>query len=59
MATVLGIDTSKYKKFTCLECASIIQYAPNEAKWNEQRDEGCQILGLNCPGCGVFHRTNP
>lgn len=58
MAKVIGVDETKYKRFTCSECASIVQYVPNEAKWNGSRDEGCEIHGLNCPACGAFHRTN-
>lgn len=59
MAKVIGIDESKYKRFTCSECCSTVRYAPNEAKWNGRRDNGREIRGLNCPACGVFHRTNP
>lgn len=59
MATVIGFDETKYKKFTCYHCAAIVQYAPIEDKYTEMTDEGTQIKGLNCPNCHVFHRTNP
>lgn len=58
MATVIGFDETKYKKFTCYHCAAIVQYAPNEAQPNGQTDEGCKIIGLNCPNCNKFVRTN-
>jgi transcription initiation factor IIE alpha subunit len=59
MAKVIGFDEKVYKKFTCRDCGAIVQYAPNEEKWNGLRDEGTQIFGLDCPNCGKFHRTNP
>lgn len=58
MATVIGIDESKYLKFTCYWCARIIQYTRNEIVKTDRTDEGCRIMGLNCPNCGEFHRTN-
>lgn len=59
MATVVGYDETKFKRFTCYDCAAIVQYKPNEVHWNGQTDEGTQIWGLHCPGCGGWHRTNP
>jgi hypothetical protein len=65
MAKIIGYDETKYKQFTCRECAAIVEYAPNEAKTKLSEDgrpctdEGTHIKGLTCPGCGVFHRTNP
>jgi len=59
MAKVIGFDETKYKRFTCYSCAAIVEYAPNEVGWNGQRDEGCKIMGLFCPNCNKFHRTNP
>jgi Pyruvate/2-oxoacid:ferredoxin oxidoreductase delta subunit len=59
MAKVIGFDATKMKQFTCYECTAIVQYAPNEAKYIDRTDEGTKIKGLNCPNCGVFHRTNP
>lgn len=58
MATVVGYDEQIYKRFTCGECGAIVQYRPNEKFWNGSKDEGVQIRGLFCPGCGVWHRTN-
>lgn len=59
MAKVVGFDESKKLKFTCRACTAIVEYAPNEAKENGNTDEGTRIKGLNCPNCGLFHRTNP
>jgi RNase P subunit RPR2 len=59
MAKVIGFDETKYKKFTCRECAAIVQYAPNEYKYTDRTDEGVKIKGLNCPNCQHFNRTNP
>lgn len=59
MATIIGEDKRLYKQFTCLNCAAIVQYKPNEAQPNGQTDEGTKIIGLRCPGCNQFHRTNP
>jgi transcription initiation factor IIE alpha subunit len=59
MAKVIGFDEKVYKQFTCRECAAIVQYAPNEAKYTDNTDEGYRIKGLNCPNCGSFNRTNP
>ena len=58
MATVIGEDPKVYKRFTCMECAAIVEYAPKEEQWNGQTDEGCKIFGLNCPRCGAWYRTN-
>lgn len=59
MATIVGIDTSKYKRFTCSYCCSIVEYAPSEDQYTLRTDEGTRIKGLNCPACHTFHRTNP
>jgi hypothetical protein len=59
MAKVAGFDEKVYKRFTCHECAAIVEYAPNEDQYTERTDEGCKIKGLKCPNCGAFHRTNP
>lgn len=59
MAKVIGYDEKVYEQFTCSECAAIVQYAPNEAKYDGRTDEGTKIKGLDCPNCGAFHRTNP
>lgn len=58
MATVIGVDETKFKKFTCSECCSIVQYAPYEDKFTDRKDEGTKIKGLYCPKCNAFHRTN-
>jgi RNase P subunit RPR2 len=59
MATVIGYDEKLYKKFTCRKCAAIVQYTENEERPSGGTDEGTLILGLTCPNCGNFHRTNP
>ena len=59
MAKVIGFDESLLKKFTCRECAAIVQYVPQEDIYTDQTDEGINIRGLNCPNCNTFHRTNP
>lgn len=65
MAKVIRFDPKINKKFTCLECGAIVEYSPNEAVqkyWNSSvpaTDEGTKIIGLNCPNCSSFHRTNP
>lgn len=59
MATIVGYDEKVYKRFTCMHCSAIVQYTLNEVQWNGQTDEGCKIMGLYCPGCGQWLRTNP
>jgi transcription initiation factor IIE alpha subunit len=59
MATVIGFDETKYKKFTCYACGAIVRYALLEDKYTDRTDEGTRIRGLNCPNCLTFHRTNP
>jgi transcription initiation factor IIE alpha subunit len=58
MAKVIGYDQKVFKKFTCPECGAIVEYAPKEDQFTDKTDEGTKIKGLNCPGCGAFHRTN-
>lgn len=59
MATIIGFDDTKYKKFTCHYCCAIVTYTILEIKPTGQTDEGTRIEGLNCPNCLKFHRTNP
>lgn len=66
MAKIIGFDEKVYKRFTCCECAAIVEYTPNEITplyggglRHPLTDEGTIIRGLNCPNCGKFHRTNP
>ena len=59
MATIIGYDPKVKKQFTCYHCGAIVEYSPNEDKYTDRTDEGTKIKGLNCPGCGEFHRTNP
>lgn len=59
MAKVIGFDESVYKKFICRNCAAIVQYSLSEVIWNKQTDEGEKIIGLYCPNCRQWHRTNP
>lgn len=58
MATVVGYEPKLLKRFTCPHCTAIVEYKPNEALPNGQTDEGKKIVGLNCPSCGTFYRTN-
>jgi len=59
MATVIGYCKNILKKFTCMHCGAIVEYAPNEVKPTGHTDEGTEIEGLCCPNCYKFHRTNP
>lgn len=65
MAKVIGFDETKYHRFTCYNCAAIVEYTPNEIVGKcydsglPATDEGTRIKGLKCPNCGDFHRTNP
>lgn len=59
MAKVVGFDPKVYKRFTCWQCAAIVEHTPSEDKFTDRTDEGSKISGLNCPNCGAFHRTNP
>ena len=59
MAKVIGFKQEVYKRYTCSDCAAIIEYAPNEEYWSGHTDEGSKIMGIKCPNCGVFVRTNP
>lgn len=59
MAKILGYEAKVYKRFTCGNCAAIVEYTPSEVKETNRTDEGTRIVGLNCPGCGIFVRTNP
>lgn len=58
MAKIIGYDETKRNRFTCYHCAAIVEYMPNEVHKTDRTDEGVPIKGLNCPGCGTFHRTN-
>ena len=64
MAKILGFDQRLNKKFTCHNCTAIVEYAPSEVvnlicpDGRPATDEGCRIVGLKCPNCGEFHRTN-
>lgn len=58
MAKVIGFCEAIMKKFTCLVCGAIVEYAPNEEQFTNRTDEGTRIKGLYCPNCKQFHRTN-
>lgn len=58
MPEVIGYDEKVKKKITCSECSAIVQYVPKDVYWNNRTDEGCKIMGFNCPGCGKWIRTN-
>ena len=57
MARVVGRDDSVIKRATCKNCASIIEYTPNEvisyiaSDYGGGRDE---YFKLCCPNCGNF-----
>lgn len=59
MAKVIGYDPAITRRFTCPNCGAIVEYTPSEVLATDRRDEGVQIMGLKCPGCGEFQRTNP
>lgn len=58
VATVVGYEETVYKRFVCINCAAIVQYVPKEVFVAGFADERTLVLGLNCPDCGKFHRTN-
>lgn len=64
MAKVIGYEPKLLKKCVCSNCTAIIEYTPNEAKpkfydnGKAATDEGRAIIGLYCPNCGDFIRTN-
>lgn len=59
MAKIVGEASHVYRRFTCLHCCAIVEYAPREEQDTNRTDEGCKIKGLHCPRCHQFHRTNP
>lgn len=59
MAKVIGFDPKAQKQFTCYYCYAIVEYNIVEEKPNGNTDEGVPLLGLYCPNCGKWHRTNP
>lgn len=56
MAIVVGKDESMYKRVTCRNCASIVQYAPNDVKprittdYTGSKDMHHEVV---CPCCLV------
>lgn len=64
MAKVLGFNEKLNKRVTCYSCTAIVEYKPNEeiplvmGNGHQATDEGRKIVGLNCPNCGTFLRTN-
>ena len=59
MAKVIGFDPKAQKQFTCRDCYAIVEYVITEIQPNGHKDEGVPIIGLRCPNCLQFHRTNP
>lgn len=59
MAKVIGLDPKAKKQFTCGECYAIVEYNVREVQPTGNTDEGVPIVGLRCPNCHSFHRTNP
>ena len=65
MARVIGYNEKIFKKCTCHQCGAIIEYAPFEidvaknGDGSPRTEEGTTIMGLNCPNCRNFIRTNP
>lgn len=62
MAKVVGRDESVVKRATCKNCASIIEYTPNEVTSYFASDYGGgrdEYFKLNCPNCGqVMHNVS-
>jgi hypothetical protein len=65
MAKVIGFDPKAYRKCTCYDCYAIIEYSVTEEGYKyayegaaPSTDEGCKILGITCPNCSSFVRTN-
>jgi RNase P subunit RPR2 len=58
MATVIGNDLTQYKRMTCHNCASIIQYTRSELIWNDINHDYLgdfdRVQGLYCPNCSKF-----
>jgi transcription initiation factor IIE alpha subunit len=65
MAKVIGFDPKSLKQFTCYDCAAIVEYSKFEEQYQysdsgqKLTDEGTHIMGLQCPNCYEFNRTNP
>lgn len=55
---IIGYEPKISKKFTCSNCGAIVEYLPAHERYTGSTDEGTKIKGLDCPGCGEFHRTN-
>lgn len=55
MAKVVGKDEKAYRRVTCRQCASIIEYLPIEVKKNTYTDYGGgsdTVYWIECPECG-------
>ena len=55
MVQIVGKDQRLVKRATCRNCASILEYTPNEARKRWYTDiSQCreEIREITCPGCG-------
>lgn len=55
MAKIVGRDETVVKRVTCRECATILEYTPNEVKEEHGTDYGGGPDGrewVDCPNCG-------
>ncbi len=55
MVEIIGEDNSIKKRITCGNCASILEYTPNEIQEITTSDylgDSDLIKFLNCPKCG-------
>lgn len=56
MVKIVGVDLKKVKLVTCPNCASILEYTPNEVIHDKYTDySGCSKAYnfINCPSCGA------
>ena len=61
MLKIVGVDESVYKRITCYNCASIVQYTESDisvkvcGKDYSGGSDGHE--GFNCPSCGSLIKT--
>jgi hypothetical protein len=60
MAKIIGYNETKAKRFTCYHCAAIVEYMPNEPKYDGRTDESTKIKGsLTAPAAVGFTKLIP
>jgi RNase P subunit RPR2 len=55
MVQIVGKDQSVYKRITCRNCATILEYTPSEVKKHVTKDYGggTDVTEyIQCPNCG-------